>query len=137
MNQRAIVGQHQHARGVLVQAPHRLHALHRTFLRAVAQRRWQQGVQAGPRRWLVRALVACGFVQQHIGFGVVRPQHALHRVMKAFVNRHVFKRVITGGQAVTQIDLDVALLNEARTNTACAKTLGIQNILQLHGSIVN
>ena len=50
---------------------------------------------------------------------------------------NVFQRIVTGDQALAQINLNVALLNESRANTARTKTLGIQNILQLHGSIVN
>ncbi len=85
----------------------------------------------------MRTLVACGLVQQHIGFGVIGPQHALHRVLKTFMHIDVFKRIITGDQALAHIDLHKPKLNEARANTARAKTLGIQNILQLHkGAIV-
>ena len=75
-------------------------------------------------------------MQQHIGFGVIRPQHALHRVHQALFHRDIFERIVTGDQALAQIDLHVTLLNETRTNTPRAKTLGIQNILQLHEAIV-
>ena len=49
-----------------------------------------------------------------------------------------FERIVAGDQALAQIHLHMALLNQARTNTARTKALRKQNILQLHkGVIVN
>jgi hypothetical protein len=49
----------------------------------------------------------------------------------------IFERIVTRDQAFAEIDLNMALLNQTCANTARAKTLGVQNILQLHGPIVN
>ena len=74
----AIVGEQQHSGGVLVQATHGLHALHRRLLGSQPQWRRQQGVDAGVGRGLLRTFGGRRFVQHDVGLLEIRPVHALN-----------------------------------------------------------
>ena len=76
-------------------------------------------------------------MQQHIGFGVIRPINTLNAQLKTFGLQ--LSRCISTWQVFLRIGLRFthkhpALLNQPCTDTASAKTLGIQNILELHSN---
>jgi hypothetical protein len=125
----AVVGQQQHAGGVLVEPAHRLHPAGRTR-RPRAQRRRQQGVDAGPGAGLLRAFMPGRLVQHQVGMLVVLPGLALDRELEA-LGLEIGGRV--GAELGRITDRDMALLDQAAADASRAKALGIEDFLQLHG----
>jgi hypothetical protein len=118
----------QQPRGVLVQPPHRLNPLHRGFLGALAQRRRQQGVDAGPGRRLLRALGACRFVQHQIGLTSKWPVIPLHFESQTLKVKE-FARIDHG----LAMNLYMPLLDQSGADPAGTKALTEQNVFQAHG----
>ena len=132
----AVVGEQQHAGGVLVQAPHRLHALHCCFLGAQPQRRGQQGVNAGIGGRLLRTFGACGLVEQQVGLFNIGPVHALDPKAQAH-GRELGAGVFADhrrGSRVAAMHLHETLLNQTCADTPGAKALAVKNLLELHGT---
>ena len=131
VNELAVIGQQQQARGVLVKTAHCLHAAGRGTEGPLAQRAGQQGVDRRPGRRLLRALMAGRLVQHQIGQRVVAPERSLNRKVQP-QGLEIGMRVIAHG--IT--DLHPALLDEPDADPTRAKTLAEKNVLQLHGRIV-
>ena len=125
----AVIREDEQAGRILIKSPHSLHALHRPFLRALAQGRGQQGVDAGPGRRLLRALGACRFVQHDVSLRMVLPRLALHGKGQAVVHGNIVAGIGHG----LALQLHQTLLHQAGAHTAGAKALGVEQVGQAHG----
>ena len=126
VNKLAVVRQQQQTGRVLVQPPDRLHACRRAAA-ALADRRWQQRVDAGIGARLLRAFVAGGLVQHQIGFFMVLPGHALNRELQA-IRYEIHSRFSARSARYRH----KPLLNQPRADASRPKTLGKKDFLQLH-----
>ena len=111
VQQRAVVGQQQQARGVLVQAPDRLQA-------TPTQGHGQQVVHARPGTRLERALVACRLVQHHQGLHVCHPRLPIDHQAQAVG----WKRRLRVVHHLT-LDLHQAVEDQAIAHAALAEAL--------------
>ena len=133
MQKLAVVAEQEHACRVLVQSPHRLHALHFARARPLAQRRRQQGVHTGPGRWLLGTFNACGLVQHHISQALVAPNAAVHLEVKTLGVK--LGLPVAGGISLQVKGVfwirhfHMTVLHQTRTNAARAKALRKQNIV--------
>ena len=132
MDELAVVTEQQQTGGVLVQAPHRLHPIHRTLLRSLAQGRGQQGVNAGPGRGLARAFGARWLVQHEVGALPVHPWLTLHFIWPIWLGIDLQPRVFAGLPQAIALQPHAAFLHQTDTHPGGAKTLAVQKVLQLH-----
>ena len=127
VNELAVVGEQEHAGGVLVQPPYRLHALDRGFLGPRTQGRGQECVNARISRWFLRAFGTRRFVQKKVSLVAIGPVHALHpkaQTLRLEVGRCV---AAIAGEATFSavVHLNIALLDQPGAHPSGAKTLAV------------
>ena len=130
MDEATIVRQEQQAGCVLVKPTHRLHA-RRCGTGPLPQRRRQQGVDRGPGARPLRAFIAGRLVKHEVGPLLIEPLHPLHGKAQP-LRLNGLARVANRLPPKDHLPL----LDQTRTDPARAKSLGKQQVLNLHGPIV-
>ncbi len=120
MDQRAVVGEQQHASRVFVEPADRLHA-------ANAQRRGQQAQHARMMARVARAFIARRLVQHDQCLLVIRPRTALHAEQE-LVSVDFGIGVVEHAPG----DLDEAVSDQRIALTARTEALGVQHLSEPH-----